>query len=92
MPSSAVENTAQSPSRAELTTWLKERLAEIIELSADEIRSDVPFVSFGVDSVHAFVIIGQLEEHFGLSLEPAFIWDKPTLDALVGAVCDGLRS
>jgi acyl carrier protein len=91
MSSSAVENTRQNPSQEELTAWLKARLAESVELSVDEIQLDVPFANYGVDSVHAFSIIGQLEDHFGLDLEPAVIWDKPTLGALVGAVCEGLR-
>ena len=35
-----------------------------------------------MDSVHAMMMTGDLEEHLGLRLSPTVTWDHPTIDAL----------
>ncbi|MZF85521.1 acyl carrier protein [Streptomyces sp. SID5643] len=92
MSNSAVENPGQDLSQEELTAWLKERIAEHVDLPASEIRTDVVFASYGLDSVYAFAVIAEIEDRLGIALEPTVMWDNPTLDGLVGAISEELRS
>ncbi|MFJ1846530.1 acyl carrier protein [Streptomyces sp. NPDC088146] len=66
MSDSAVGKAAASLSEEELASWLKERIAGHVELPADEIRTDVVFASYGLDSVYAFVVIAGIEDHLGI--------------------------
>ncbi len=77
-------------SRDELTRWIQECISEHVGRPAAEIRPDLPFATLGLDSVYAFVIIAQIEDHLELSLDPTVIWDRPTLRELVEAVEDQL--
>ncbi|MBT2398894.1 acyl carrier protein [Streptomyces sp. ISL-100] len=92
MSDSAVENTGQNLSREELTAWLKERVAEHVEMSADDIRSDELLAGYGLDSVYAFAVIADIEDRLGITLESTVMWDNPTLDALVVAISAEMRT
>ncbi|MGW2332241.1 acyl carrier protein [Streptomyces sp. NPDC001700] len=86
MSSPLVEKPDQDRSRTELTSWLKERIAEHVQLTAEEIEPDVPLANYGLDSIYALTVVTQIEDHLGLTLEPTVMWDAPTLDALVEVV------
>jgi acyl carrier protein len=92
MSDSAVEYTGQNLSREELTTWLKERVAEHVEMSADDIRSDELLAGYGLDSVYAFAVIADIEDRLGITLESTVMWDNPTLDTLVVAISAEMRT
>ena len=42
----------------------------------------LPFVDYGLDSVQAVSIVGDLETWLGRSLSPTLIWDFPTIEDL----------
>ena len=86
MTGPTVENAGEQLSREELTAWLRACIAEHVQLTPDEIRPDVPFASYGLDSVYAFVVMAQIEERLGVTLDPTVIWDQPTLDGLIGVL------
>ncbi|MFE5093328.1 acyl carrier protein [Streptomyces sp. NPDC056638] len=92
MSESATQNSAAQLSEEELLQWLKERIAEHVEMSADGIGADVPFASYGLDSVYAFAVIAEIEDRLGLTLEPTVMWDHPTLGSLVTVIAEALRS
>ncbi|WP_416370484.1 acyl carrier protein [Streptomyces sp. PR69] len=62
--------------------WLITRLSEYLQRPAEEIGSRTPFAEYGLDSVAALSLYGDIEEEFGLYLEPTVAWDHPTADAL----------
>ncbi len=61
-----------------ITTWLRTELG----LPDGPVEMTVPFSRFGMDSVHALMMTGDLEEHLGQRLSPTVTWDHPTVDAL----------
>lgn len=77
--------------------WLKERLSEQLARPGGEIAAGVPFYEYGMDSVACLGLCGEIEETFGLRLEPTVVWDHPTLDGLarhlaaVSSRPDGIR-
>lgn len=80
--------------------WLLDRLAVYLRRPAEGIDPTVPLAEYGMDSVCALSLCGDLEDVFGLEVEPTLLWDHPTVDSLVrhlaavlpaGALGDQLR-
>lgn len=76
----------QDPTTAELTAWVAGRVATYVQRPAGEIATDVPLTDYGLDSVSAVTLAAEIEDEWGLSLEPTIVWDHPTVDALSAAV------
>ncbi|MBO4254977.1 acyl carrier protein [Streptomyces griseorubiginosus] len=86
MPESDVEiHSAQS-----LVRWLTECVAMHLARPADTIDASVPLSDYGLDSVYALSVIAELEDHLDVSLDPAIMWDNPTIDALSKALAEEL--
>ena len=68
----------RTPDRTVLN-WLATTLASYLELPATAIDPVVPLAEMGVDSVHAVGLVGDVEMHFDIDVEPTMIFDYPTL-------------
>lgn len=66
----------------ELVEWIREWMARELELSGDSVDPQRPLVSYGMDSIHSMMLVGDLEEQLGRRLPPTLTWDHPTVDAL----------
>ncbi|MFJ9520383.1 acyl carrier protein [Kitasatospora sp. NPDC101801] len=66
----------------DIKSWLTERLASHLSRPESEINAEVPFVEYGLDSVAALSLFGDIEEKFALYLEPAVAWEHPTVTAM----------
>ncbi len=66
----------------EISAWLKARIAERAHLNQQHVQTDVPFALFGLSSVDAIGLSGELEQWLGGSLSPTLIYDYPSIDAL----------
>jgi acyl carrier protein len=69
-------------SKAGLTEWITAWLRTELGLPDAPLEMTAPFTRFGMDSVHALMMTGDLEEHLGRRLSPTVAWDHPTVDAL----------
>jgi acyl carrier protein len=65
-------------------TWLRERVAFYVEREPGEIDPDIRLVEIGLDSVFAMSLSGDIEDEFGVVVEPTVAWDHPTVNALAG--------
>jgi acyl carrier protein len=68
--------------KATIEQWLKIQVAKYVKLSPEEIFSDVLLAEYGLDSVYALTLSGDIEEHLEIILDPTFMWDNPTISAL----------
>jgi len=69
-------------SKAELTRWIGDWIVKELKLPADKLEGAKTFVRYGMDSVRAMMLVGDLEDHLGRRLPPTLAWDHPTIDAL----------
>ena len=67
---------------ARMQTWLTERVAYYVECDPGDIDADTPVASYGLDSVYAFALCGDIEDEFNLNVEPTLVWDFGTVAAL----------
>lgn len=68
--------------RTDLEAYLTERIAFYLELPADSISPDVPVSQYGLDSVLAVAVCGDIEDDFDIVVQPTLLWDVPTVAAL----------
>ena len=80
---SASKPPTNSQSEA-IREWLVIYLADLLEVSADDIDTEVPFDSYGLDSSAAIGLTGDLEDWLGKEVDPILLYDYPTIEALVG--------
>jgi acyl carrier protein len=71
-----------------LRPWLVQRVADYTERDPATIDPAAPLSAFGLDSVYALALCGEIEDYLGVSLEATVIWDHPSVDALVAFLCD----
>jgi amino acid adenylation domain-containing protein/thioester reductase-like protein len=65
--------------RREFEQWLVGQVAQRLRLTPNTIDVSQPFASFGLDSVQAVSLAGDLENWLGRSLPPTLVWDHPTI-------------
>ena len=68
--------------RRPILRWLTTQLASYLEVPATAINPMVPLAEMGVDSVHAISLVGDVELHFDIDVDPTMIFDYPTLSGI----------
>lgn len=63
-------------------SWIHEWLIQELKLTPQSIDNDRPLVSYGLDSVHAMMLVGDLEDLLQRRFSPTLAWDYPTVRAL----------
>ncbi|WP_423241852.1 MULTISPECIES: acyl carrier protein [Limnospira] len=62
--------------------WLITQMAERLGLNPDDIDIDEDFANYGLNSIEAVNLSGDLENQFGRRLPPTLLWDYPTIKAI----------
>ncbi len=70
------------PNEAAITDWIKAKLAEILEISPNQIDTHTPFEKYGLDSVSAVLLSSKLEDWLGRRLKATLAYQYPTIEAL----------
>ncbi|MDJ0647338.1 MAG: aminotransferase class I/II-fold pyridoxal phosphate-dependent enzyme [Xenococcaceae cyanobacterium MO_188.B19] len=70
------------PTRESIETWLIEKVAELLELTPYEIDVEQEFSEYGLDSVEAVNLSGELENYLECRLSPTLLWDYPNIETL----------
>lgn len=81
-----------TPTAEAIQTWLVAKLAEKLSIDPDEIEVHEQIASYGVDSMTALTLSGDLEDWLGLRLSPTLAWDYPTIAALAEQLAQEVKS
>jgi acyl carrier protein len=78
------QNSGDEPSksREEIEEWLVERVMEVTHKELDDIDVSVQLINYGVNSIDAAILSGDLEEWLGRELPVSIIYQFPTIEAL----------
>ena len=74
--------SGQHADAASIQAWLISRLAEALKVAASEIDGREPFANYGMNSMTAVSLSGDLEDWLGRTISPTIMWDYPTINAL----------
>jgi acyl carrier protein len=75
-----------------LKSWLCGWMAKELAIDQRQIDPGHTFLSYGMDSVRAMAMVGDLEVKFRLRFAPTLTWDYQTIDALAEHLADRLRA
>ncbi|WP_409185979.1 integrase core domain-containing protein [Amycolatopsis sp. VS8301801F10] len=69
----------------ELRSWLIDRVAFYVERNPAEIGTEARLADLGLDSVYGLTLSGDIEDEFGLDVEPTLAWDRDRDAKFTGA-------
>jgi acyl carrier protein len=67
---------------AAIREWLTLRLSEAIGVDPAQIDPRLPFATFGLSSLAAYTLTGELAEWIGRDLPATLLWEYPTISTL----------
>ncbi|HMW00085.1 MAG TPA: beta-ketoacyl synthase N-terminal-like domain-containing protein, partial [Acidobacteriota bacterium] len=65
-----------------IARWLVEQVAQLAKIPATEVDVRQPFAFYGLSSIDAVNLAGDLEKVLGIPISPTLVWDYPTIDAV----------
>lgn len=60
--------------------WLTNRIATIYKIPAENIDADKVLTEYGLDSMNAIALVGELEEMFEIELPSNLLWNYNTIN------------
>lgn len=82
----SVQNSLQEEVKPEtspveaIQTWLVNKLAKQLSLNAQTIDVREPLTRYGLDSIDAVTLVGELEDWLQIELPSTLLWDYPTIE------------
>lgn len=72
----------QSPTEQEIQAWLISNISAVVEIEPQSIDIRKPLEYYGMDSMQAMHLSGDLADWLGRQLSPTVVWDYPTIELL----------
>ncbi len=66
-----------------LREWVRGHLAHVLGVAPESIALDKPLSSYGLDSIDAVLMAGELEEAFGIEIDPASFIECDSFEAII---------
>jgi acyl carrier protein len=88
-PMSIVE---RSHSAESLESWMRNWLVQELGLNESAIERTRPFLRYGMNSIQAMMLVGDLEHTLGTPLPPTLVWDHPTIELLAAHLADLIKT
>ncbi|MBD2102744.1 acyl carrier protein [Leptolyngbya sp. FACHB-261] len=63
-----------------IEAWLATKLAKQLRLDVKTLSVHEPLTRYGLDSIDAVTLVGDLEDWLGLELPSTLLWDYPTIE------------
>lgn len=63
-----------------IQNWLVDQLAKQLSIEPKTIKIAEPLTRYGLDSIDAVTLVGDLEDYLELELPSTLFWDHPTIE------------
>ncbi len=70
-----------------LEQWIAGRVAKVLEMEAHTVDKHLQFADLGIDSIMAVSLVGDLEGHLGVDLDPTLLYRHTTIADLARFLC-----
>jgi acyl carrier protein len=77
---SAIGLTMPEP---DVRVWIRDYLAKLLGISSESVSLDTELDTYGLDSVDAVLMAGELEDALNIEIDPAAFLQHPTIEAMV---------
>lgn len=77
---------------AAVREWVIEYLSRVLQIDRRDVDLRKGLGAFGLDSVDALIMAGELEEHFGVEIEPTVLLEFDSFQGMLDAWKRGGRS
>ncbi|WP_327341313.1 acyl carrier protein [Streptomyces europaeiscabiei] len=68
--------------REELGDWLAGEVAALLGDPNGTVDRSAPMGEYGLDSIAGLTLATAIEDRLGIEVDPAVVWDHPSVDAL----------
>jgi acyl carrier protein len=65
-----------------ISTLIIQKISRVLGIKSNQIDPDLPFDKFGIDSIKAMLIVGELEDWLDFELPATLLWDYNTINSL----------
>ncbi|WP_212003002.1 acyl carrier protein [Chitinophaga sp. HK235] len=72
----------------EISSWIVRKLSVKLNLPASAIRLDKDILDYGLDSMEALGMVGEIEALIGVEIPATSVWDYPTISQLAQFIHD----
>ncbi|HEY1615385.1 MAG TPA: acyl carrier protein [Rhizomicrobium sp.] len=69
-----------------LRDWVRDYLAQLLRIAPGEISFERTLGDYGLDSVDAVLMAGEMEQHFGIEIDPASFIQYDTFEDMISAL------
>ncbi|MGB3201841.1 MAG: acyl carrier protein [Nodosilinea sp.] len=66
----------------EIQEWIITYLEKLLDIDPEDLDTTIPFDRYGLDSLAAVGMTGELEDWLGQQVDPTLLYDYPTVEAL----------
>ena len=67
----------------DVRAWVRGYLGKLLALPPETVALDRGLDSYGLDSIDAVMMAGEMEEAFGVEIDPAAFLQYPTIEAMI---------
>tara|TARA_R110002049_G_scaffold18219_9_gene69964 strand:- start:1261 stop:1512 length:252 start_codon:yes stop_codon:yes gene_type:complete len=77
---------------AELLEFLRTQIAQRTQLAQGDIQADAPLGDLGLQSIDAVLMCGDVEDRFGIEMDPAAVFEHDTLNSFAQYVLQQMQA
>lgn len=66
----------------DVQAYLIDRVSFYLDIPVEEVGLGTPLTEFGLDSVYAIALCGDIEDELSIGIEPTLLWDVADLAKL----------
>ena len=74
--------SVEPPTEEQIRGWLISNIASVVNMEPSHIDVRQTFDNYGLDSLQAVSLSGDLETWLGREISPTVVWDYPTVEQL----------
>ena len=68
--------------KEEIQQWLQKKIAGETQTAPELIHANLPFTTFGLDSIVIVTLVTDLEDWLNVPLDPTIFWEFPSIEIL----------
>lgn len=66
----------------EIESYISNKIAQILHVSENQIDCSQPFETYGIDSITAVRMVGELEDYLDVDLPSSLLWEYNNIEKL----------